>query len=130
MLPDHFESVEPVSVLGHVYCARSHGSIPVWASSPQDVFTVGAGGRVLRYDGTQWITQRSGTTHTLQGIWGSGPNDVFAVGREGTILHYDGTSWKAQASGTKLALAAVWGSGPANVLALQRLKGPTPLSNV
>jgi hypothetical protein len=55
-----------------------------------DVFAVGSGGTILRYDGRVWSPMTSGTTVTLNSVWGSSSSDIFAVGSGGMILHYDG----------------------------------------
>ncbi|MDC0749280.1 WD40/YVTN/BNR-like repeat-containing protein [Polyangium mundeleinium] len=90
----------------------------VWGSGPNDVYVVGAGGKILHStDGLQWTAQPSGTTENLYAVWGSGPGDVYAVGRGGTILHTSdgGTTWKLQKSGTTEALHAISGTGPGEV---------------
>lgn len=64
----------------------------VWGSAANNVFAVGVGGRILRYDGTSWTTMASPTSRTLARVSGSGPADVWAVG-DSVVLHYDGTQW-------------------------------------
>lgn len=84
----------------------------VWASSPEDVFVVGAGGIVSHYNGIAWVTMETGVTKTLRAVWGSGPNDVYAVGDAGTIIHYDGESWTDQTpTDYTNSLVAIWGAG-------------------
>ena len=73
----------------------------VWASSEDDIFTVGwdwddtGHATILHYDGSTWTSMDRGNAVNLIDVWGSSPTDVFAVGYGdvGTILHYDGTSW-------------------------------------
>ncbi len=60
----------------------------VWGSGPSDVWAVGWGGTILRWDGRAWARVSSGATVDLLGVWGSGPSDVWAVGEGGTILRY------------------------------------------
>ncbi|MBI2868234.1 MAG: hypothetical protein HYX96_00205 [Chloroflexi bacterium] len=90
----------------------------VWGSSARDVFAVGDGGTILRYDGTSWSAMTSGTSSPLTGIWGSGRNSIFAVGGSGTILRYDGSSWQGMASGTDAYLRDVWGTSARDVFAV------------
>jgi hypothetical protein len=78
----------------------------VWASAPNNLYAVGAGGVILHSDGSgTWTSQTSGTTIDLKAIYGSAANDIYAVGylpgppSTSVILHYDGTSWKPQSSG-------------------------------
>jgi hypothetical protein len=68
------------------------GLLGVWGSSATNVFAVGDGGRIIRYNGTSWSSMQSSTTRTLARVSGSGPNDVWALG-DSTLLHFDGTSW-------------------------------------
>jgi hypothetical protein len=67
----------------------------VWGSSATNVFAVGAGGRILRYDGSAWSAMTSATQARLTRVWGSGPSDVWAIG-DSVLVHYDGSSWKSE----------------------------------
>jgi hypothetical protein len=49
------------------------------------VYAVGANGTILRYDGTSWSEESSGTNHYFTDVWGY-KNTVWAVGDHGTIL--------------------------------------------
>jgi photosystem II stability/assembly factor-like uncharacterized protein len=90
----------------------------VWCSPNGDVFAVGDGGTILRYNGTYWSPMTSGTTEHLHGVWGNSAGDVFAVGDNGTILRYNGTYWSPMTSSTDRNLYAVWGSSSDNVFAV------------
>ena len=50
------------------------------------MFTVGAYGRILHYDGVSWTAQESGTARYLYAVWGSAGTHVFAVGDGGLVL--------------------------------------------
>lgn len=80
----------------------------VWGSSAADVFAVGKGGTILRYDGTSWTAMSSGTAEDLHAVMGTGPKNVFAVGANGTVLRYDGTSWTPFPSAIDKDLHALW----------------------
>jgi hypothetical protein len=80
----------------------------VWGSSPLDIHAVGAGGTILRYDGSAWKPQSAGTAADLFGVAGRSTADVYAVGNGGAVLHFDGTAWMPEASGTNLPLHDVW----------------------
>jgi hypothetical protein len=67
----------------------------IWGASDQALFAVGDGGRLLRFDGTQWFNYQFITNSGLNAVFGTGPNDVWAVGQNGTALHFDGTSWSS-----------------------------------
>ena len=90
----------------------------VWVNTATDVFTVGASGTILHYDGNSWSSMASGTTAALNGVWGSSGSNIFAVGDNGVILRYNGSSWSSMASGTTAWLNAVWGSSGTNVFAV------------
>lgn len=64
----------------------------LWGSSPNNIFAVGSGGRILRYNGTSWSPMTSPTSRALARVAGSGANDVWAVG-DSVLVHFDGTQW-------------------------------------
>jgi len=41
---------------------------------------------IVKWNGTTWTGQTSGTTNFLHGVWGTDANNVWAVGATGTIL--------------------------------------------
>ena len=88
----------------------------IWGSSFSDIFAIGAGGSIWRYDGVRWSI-RAWAPAGLNGMWGTSGSDVFAVGDGGTILHYDGTTWSWMPSGTTISLGAVWGNSSTDVFA-------------
>ncbi len=90
----------------------------VWGSGPSDVWAVGIGGTILRWNGSAWAGVSSGTTQDLYGVWGSGPSDVWAVGWDSTIVRWNGRAWAGVSSGTTEYLLGVWGSGPSDVWAV------------
>ncbi|MCC6216831.1 MAG: hypothetical protein IT376_18375 [Polyangiaceae bacterium] len=83
----------------------------VWSFGPEEVWAVGAGGLILRWDGSEWTRTNSPSAVALSGVWGSRRDDVWAVGASGTALRYDGATWKKVASGATATLTAVAGSG-------------------
>ena len=66
----------------------------VWGTSATNVFAVGAGGRILHFDGSSWSSMTSPTGARLSRVSGSGPNDVWAAG-DTVLLHFDGSAWKS-----------------------------------
>ena len=90
----------------------------IWGSAAGDVYTVGATGSILHWNGTAWSLMTSPTSQELFGIWGSGAGDIYAVGAAGTIIHYDGSAWTTMTSQTTQNLKRVWGSGPADIWAV------------
>ncbi|HEX9729768.1 MAG TPA: Ig-like domain repeat protein [Gemmatimonadales bacterium] len=94
------------------------GILGIWGCSPTDVFAVGGGGTILRFDGAAWSSMTSPTSETLHGVWGTSCANVYAVGAAGTIVHFDGT-WSTITTGTVTdQLRAVWGSSPTDVFAV------------
>ncbi len=91
----------------------------VWGNSSSNVFAVGEGGTILRYNGSRWdnITT-TGTSENLYGVWGSSASDVFAVGWQGTIIRYNGSIWSPMTSGASNYLNGVWGSSASDVFAV------------
>ena len=51
-----------------------------------DVFAVGDGGTIVRWDGSAWHEESSGFGEGLMDVWASPEGDVFAVGARGSIL--------------------------------------------
>lgn len=58
----------------------------VWGLNADDVWVVGSGGTIGRWQGCAWGAQDSGTRTDLKAVWGADPNNVLAVGAAGTIL--------------------------------------------
>lgn len=80
----------------------------------------GGTGTVLRYDGTTWQrdVSGSGAPNTFYGIAGSAANDVWAVGEAGTVWQYDGTSWQPKSSGLTTTLNGIAAVDTQNVWAV------------
>jgi hypothetical protein len=91
----------------------------IWSGSSNAAVAVGDSGLVVRYDGTAWNVEVSGTTQHLRAVWGltGAASPIFAVGEGGTIIVFDGTAWHPQPSGTSAALYAVWGTSASDVFA-------------
>lgn len=54
--------------------------------------------RILKWNGTAWTTQPSGTTSGLTSVSGVDANNVWAVGAMGTIVKWNGAAWSLQPS--------------------------------
>ena len=74
----------------------------VWASGPDDAYTIGmaapGSAGFSHWDGTQWAPTGPAIP-SLRSVWGSGPGDVFAVGDQGIVAHWDGRVWSQSAAG-------------------------------
>lgn len=90
--------------------------------SSNDGWSVGGGGVILRWNGTNWTGAPSLTRQMLYDVDMASPDDGWAVGLGGTILRWNGANWQAVASPVRNDLSAlavvtkddVWavGSGP------------------
>jgi len=106
----------------------------VHGASGNNVFAVGQGGTIIRYDGNGWglmpidpYVMEDGSefyiTQNLYGVYAQGDNDVYAVGEEGVVVHYDGASFSlAGMLGSKLRTIyglnpeALWAAGNSGVI--------------
>lgn len=59
----------------------------VWGSSGSDLWAVGNGGTMLRFDGTAWRAVDPGTDKNLSGVWGTAANNVWVVGDNYVKIH-------------------------------------------
>jgi hypothetical protein len=71
------------------------------AAGPEDVWAVGAGGRIQHFDGQSWQPVESPTTVDLDRVRAISPSLAWAAGSAGerppyrsTILRYDGEGWQ------------------------------------
>lgn len=79
----------------------------VWVSPEGDAFAVGGAtsrSAVLRYDGTAWMSESTGSSVVFIGVGGTSNDDVYVVGAGGTIRHWDGTAWSSHTSNTTATL--------------------------
>jgi hypothetical protein len=60
----------------------------VWGPAPNDLWAVGASGRISHWDGSSWSAVGPFTSAHLYAVRGSGAEDVWVVGESGTILRY------------------------------------------
>ena len=82
----------------------------VWGATPDDVWAVGANGKVIRWNGTEWLEfQEAAFGITLRSIWGRSADDIWAVGLQGHVIHWDGTAWNEWATGSVATLYAIDG---------------------
>ncbi|AKU93853.1 hypothetical protein AKJ09_00517 [Labilithrix luteola] len=62
----------------------------VRGSSKNDVWTVGAGGTILHYDGSTWSPVPIERRESLYSLWVTSPNDVWFIGSGTAIWHGTG----------------------------------------
>jgi hypothetical protein len=93
----------------------------VFGFSSADVFAVGEGDTILRYDGAAWNAMAypvGAPGSDLGAVWGTAPDDVYAVGTGGVILRFDGEAWAGVSSPTSENLRDVCGRGPGDAFAV------------
>ncbi len=79
--------------------------------TPDNVWALGANGRVIHFDGKRWTDHASDTLNILRGLSVAADpfrQQAFGVGDNGTIIHWNGKRWKLQSSSTHNHLYAVW----------------------
>ncbi len=97
---------------------QGNGLNAVWGTGASNVYAVGDNGTVLRWDGSSWSAETSGTTAKLTSIWGSSASDIWIAG-ESILLHGNGSTWTEDAYGTtNCCWAGIWASGPSDVWAV------------
>ena len=100
----------------------------IWGSSPQNVWTTGAGGvsedRLLHYDGAKWITYKNEPIHCAGNtLFGFSANNIWMGGdNNGRIWHYDGTRWSENyryivEGSHNVGIYNIWGLQPNDVYA-------------
>lgn len=91
--------------------------VSVWGSGSNDVYAVGTGGAVWRYDGTEWVSQETPTSETLLTVWGLGPGQVFAAGVN-VILSLGSDGWEIMPAPAPFELWGIWGTSVTNLHAV------------
>lgn len=89
----------------------------IWGSGEKNVWAVGTGGLVVRWDGKAWKVFPTGQATTLRAIWGTSASNVYAVGNNGVLLHHDSKGWQRSKIATK-TLYGVWAASPQDVFAV------------
>ncbi|MBL9007328.1 MAG: protein kinase [Myxococcales bacterium] len=89
----------------------------VWGPGVNNLWAVGKGGTLLRFQGVQWKDAGANINkdYYLNALWGSGPDDVWAVGKSGIILRWNGAAWTEVPSGSSQPLKDIWGTGKNDV---------------
>ena len=112
-------SPDPVSGVDSLY--------GIWGTSNANAWAVGAHGKIMHYNGSQWTSVTTPTSHRLVRVWGSSATAIWAVG-DSALVYYDGTSWgdssnssgifqnQGATQGTQSSFnLGLWGSGPTDV---------------
>ena len=98
--------------------------VAVWGASPTQIWGVGQGGWIMKYDGTTWTDVVMGNIASIPGslyaVWGSSATDVYAVGYAEEVMHYDGVAWTTVTTGLPAfaSLTGVWAANANDVVAV------------
>lgn len=80
--------------------------------SGEEVYAVGASGKVLHKQAGKWGLEAMGTTvQQLNAVTVMGDGDVYAVGDGGTVLHRHLAMWAVEPAPATVNLNGVWGHG-------------------
>lgn len=88
----------------------------VWGANANNVWAVGAGDTIVKWNGMAWAVQTSGTKQALYGVWGTDINNVRAAG--GEILKWNRNAWATQTSNATVLIYGVWGTDAKNTWAV------------
>lgn len=98
--------------------------VALWGSSADNVYA-GAGGSILRWNGSTWQAMETELrlVDAVTDLWGSGADDVWATvsPRSATgpnLLHFDGVKWSRVDPGIAQPLRGVRGRGRNDVYAV------------
>jgi hypothetical protein len=81
----------------------------VGGSSSSNVLAVGANGALLRWNGTDLVTQNGASDGYYEFLWGTGPTDVWAGGT--SLAHWDGSAWTEVSRSDSYGGYTMWGLG-------------------
>lgn len=83
----------------------------IWATDARNVWAVGLGGVVLRFDGSSWSEVSVGTTAHLRAVWGTDASSMYIGGDGGLLLRFDGRSFTRIDTGSEEDIYSIHGSG-------------------
>lgn len=116
-------------------------------SATDNVFVVGDGGFVKRFNGTSWEALDIGNTERLETVLVLSPAEVYVGDDSGNIYLFNGTNWTIKGNPTGSAIVSIWGlsgdklyiiagkssssiSGPAHALFTYDGEGFSQLNNL
>ncbi len=109
-------------------CATSGGAqgndyptlFDIWGSDPNNIFTVGSGGFVARYNGQTWseidFSDLVGPWK-FKGLFGFA-DSLYAVGDAGLVMKKESGALAGQNSGSAVNFKSVWGNSGSDVYAV------------
>lgn len=89
------------------------GNNSVFGIDEKTVYSVGQGGYIAKWDGTQWKASKvdAVTGRDFLSVWATSATDIWAVGKLGMAYRGDGTNWTSVGPATLVGhdLRGVWG---------------------
>ena len=94
-----------------------------WTASWDEVLVVSSGGKVYRFDGSEWTTETlpppSGHIYAnARAIWGSSPEELWVAGAAGYLARNRGSGWRLVSAVTDAELVDLWGTAADDVFAV------------
>jgi hypothetical protein len=96
----HFNGTNWTEYRSEYFLARGDTVYPlysVWGSSPDDVWAVGDQGKIIHWDGSEWLKVQSPINLILYDIWGTSTESIYAIhislSQQSQLIHYEGNSW-------------------------------------
>lgn len=90
----------------------------VAATAADNVWIVGAHGRVVTFDGGAFVRHDTGVDEMLVSVTTASATDVTAVGEDGSVAHWDGTSWAIVHAVSPSAIRDAHVFSPTNAIAV------------
>lgn len=84
----------------------------VFGTATSNVWVTGLRGLIVRWDGTSWRAQRSGTGLPLVSVWGSDPSSAWTASDEhsSSFYRWNGSQWSPVPLGRATSVYGLWGS--------------------
>lgn len=129
-------SVQPSELCTATWCwddpppPRTRTLRAISGSGPDDIWAVGDGGIIRRYNGTEWELVPSPTSDALFAIDVASPSDVTVAAGAGALWHYDGSQWSLSMTASGSSVAALWRDKATNRLWAAGENGTMTADNV
>lgn len=90
--------------------------------SENEIFAVGNGGLLMRWNGAQWSSLSDNNYLSYNGLFSLGNNQALATSLEGVISYFDGSSWYPTYYFGR-QIFSMWGTGADNLWVVGDLGG-------
>jgi hypothetical protein len=89
---------------------RNDVPLAVWATAKDDVWFGTDTGRLLHFDGEQFVVAATPFIQPITSFWGGSRDDIYATGG-GMLAHYDGKLWSVVADAPSMGGGRLYGFG-------------------